>query len=173
MAVRPQAGQSQIYHMPIIQEAGGQENGVFFPGSRTNLQWAGNLDLHRASSLPLRLSAPPCPTHTGAAMGGTPSSLSFLPHPNRLGLRVRKLEPMNPDSTFKGSISLTHHREPLGHVPYHRAPCFPLCSRYTTLALPLSFHASSVPTGAGGMESTEMLLPLSGSQASRRDGHRI
>lgn len=130
-------------------------------------------DVHRASSLLLRLSAHPRPTHTGAAMGRTPLSLSSLPHPSRLGLRVRKLEPMNPDATFKRSINFTHHREPPCHLPYHRAPCFPLCSLYTTLALPLSFHASSVPTGAGDMESTEMLLPPSGSQASRRDGHRI
>lgn len=147
--------------------------GVFFLGSKTNLQWAGNPDVHRASSLPLRLSAPPCQTHTGAAMGGTALSLSSLPHPNRLGLRVRKLEPMNPDSTFKGSISFTYHREPPCHLPYHRAPCFPVCSLYTTLALPLSFHASSVSTDARDMESTEMLLSPSGSQASRRDRHRI
>lgn len=83
---------------------------------------------------------------------------------------VRKLELMNPDSTFKESISFTHHREPPCHFPYHRAPCFSLCSHYTTLALPLSSHASSVPTGAGDIESTEMLLPPSGARLAGEMG---
>lgn len=74
------------------------------------------------SSLPLRLSACPHPTLL-CDHGQTPASVSSLPHSDSLWLRVRKLDVMNPDSTFKGSTSSMCHREPLGHLLC--SPCVP------------------------------------------------
>lgn len=59
--------------------------------------------------------------------------------------------------------------------PYTRGSLLPSITftQYNLLTPPHSFHTSSVPTGAGNVESTETLPPPSGSQAARGDGQPV
>lgn len=162
MAARPQAGQSQSHHRPRVQEAGGQENGVVFPGRRTHLQQAGDPDVPGPDSLPAPWAVSTlAPTHTCAATGGLPPSLSSLLTLTGWG------------SGPGGSTRFSHLREPPCHLPYPAGLPAPhwVPSTWFQHFLIHSKHPQCPPMGTGGMESTETLPPCSGSQAGRGDGH--
>lgn len=98
--------------MPRVPAAGGQGNGVVFPG-RSKHAVARGLDVHGPSPLPSPRLAAHTRSHTPGQVRVLPSSLSSLPHPDRLKLRVRKLGAMNRDSRFKGKQAL----HTLGSLP--------------------------------------------------------
>lgn len=108
------------------------------------------------------------------------SAISKLPSlPQKLGLTVRKLGDVNPESQAGGVKNQGEHKlhAPWGASPSlpldSGAPCSPLCPLHTAPAHSHSFQTFSVPTGGRDMESTEMLPPPSGSQAGRGDEHQI
>ena len=115
--------------MPTVQEARSQENGVFSQGAQG--ESSGQETWTCTAQLPVPQLLARLSQQTHAAPGGAPSSLNCHPHPNRLGLRVRKLGTLNPYSTFKGSTSFTHQWEPPCHLPYAQGSLLPTVPPHT------------------------------------------